>query len=157
MPEEVASVAGKVNPRIRIGRKQPGKQGRNLHGNSVEEGTNPAIIAQRQRFLLHVRPLAKNVGRKKNTLSTVMKEALNHTVIIDGKQSDLTVAEVIVQQRINEAMQPALTPFDVAIKSTELIFDRTEGRPKSINEVSGPDGGPIEKVEVSAVLAKLFS
>jgi hypothetical protein len=155
-----------VNPKIRLGKRNINyKPRKHFMGNSVEEGTHPNVLRTRENFRKYRLSLRKpdgslaapaGSGRKKNVLGNVMREALSHTVTVNGKRSDMTVAEVIVQQRLNEAMRSA-HESDVALAATELVFDRTEGKPKGITEVSGPDGGPIEKVETNVVLAKLFS
>jgi hypothetical protein len=164
MPEESLKELGiqansqslQINPEIKLGKRK----GKYKAPHMKRGQSHPNVLAQRERFRLQFCTGRKTgtpgAGRKKHTLKILMQDALERTVLIDGKQSELTAGEVIVQQRINEAMQDAnFNP--VALESTQLIFDRTEGKAKSIVETSGPDGGPIEVVETSVVLAKLFS
>lgn len=126
------------------------KNGANLRGNNV----HPNILLQRQAFALG--KVKYKGGPRVKYLTTITEEVLNKTVIIDGVESQLTVGEAIVQARALEAMQPN-DASDTALKSTAMLWDRTEGKAKSKVEMSGPDGGPIETVETSVVLAKLFS
>lgn len=145
------------HPKLKLGRKKnDGRRhnGKNFKGNSIEEGTHPAVVANRRELAINPKP--RTAARRKKILTDATLDALDRTVIINGEESHLTVADLIVQQRAIEAMQP--NDFnDTAHKATTMLWDRAEGRPVGRQEVSGPEGGPIETVDTHVVLAKLFS
>ena len=91
-------------------------------------------------------------------MTDTLRDAMSMVVEIDGKESDLTVADALIHRIVNEALEEAMpVTSDPAQKARELIFDRLEGRAVSKVEMSGPEGGPIETVSTSAILTKLFS
>jgi hypothetical protein len=169
LPDDPAEITARATPkpRIRIGRhpqKGPRKSGAHLRGNSLEEGTSPAVIAARARFRMNFvnRTAAENSAKSKKSnetrrqrdlLSKTLEDALQRRVEIDGKPTNLTVAQAIIKHRMEDAMDSG----ELGLETTKFVFDRLEGKPKVVTEISGPEGGPIETVETSVVLAKLFS
>lgn len=80
-----------------------------------------------------------------------------------GELSDVTYngAKVSRKQALAEAIwQKAITDKDMA--AIKYIYDRIDGQPVSILEMSGPGGGPIDiltdeerKAKIAALLAKM--
>jgi hypothetical protein len=141
-------------------RKQqgPNKSGRNLRGNSIEEGTSPEVVAHRLAVKTGVFQMNRTGRPKKNVLTETLREAMDRQIEINGEVSDLTVADALIEKIVNDALGEACAVTnDPTGRARELIFDRLEGRAVSKVEMSGPEGGPIETVETSIVLQKLFS
>ena len=88
-----------------------------------------------------------------NSVREITKDILHRQVTVNGEET--VVAEQIIWQRAMEAMQEN-DVRGLAIAASEFLFDRAEGKPTARQEVSGPDGGPIEVVQEHRVLAKLF-
>jgi hypothetical protein len=136
-------------------KRQDGR--RNNGKNFTSANSSPAVIENRERFRLTYvgRPGGNGGGgKKKNLISEAMDEALQMEVVLEGGRTGKIAAQHIAQQRVLEAMKSATPDDDIALRATQLILERTEGKPVTRTEVSGPDGGPI--IEVSAVLTKLM-
>lgn len=63
----------------------------------------------------------------------------------------------ILRQEVEDRMQEVTAPFWEGLKSGDQkvrmecareLLDRSYGKPKQVSEVSGPEGGPIETVEI---------
>lgn len=140
--------------RALIGRRKqtgPNKSGKHMIGNSVEEGTHPAIVASRARFAIKwAHKMDPESVNRRRVFSEAIKDGLKRRAIIDGKESDMTVAQVIAEKRLTEAMGDAIHKDDVAIISTKLIIDCTE--PKM---PEAPSSGETV-VDVGLVFQKLL-
>ena len=115
---------------VTIGKKRGGPRP-HMRGNSLAEGTHPRVLATRWKKG-EAPPKAKNPltagkpGPKPcHTVIEALKEGLTHEALVNGKPTGKTVAEVIAQQRLEEAMAPA-SENDAAHAATQFVTDRTE-------------------------------
>ena len=77
-----------------------------------------------------------------NALTAKLKEAVS-------KSDKRTNAEAIADVLVTAAL-------DGDVGAIKEIIDRTEGRPKQVNEVTGTDGAPI-LINIQAMIDKVYS
>lgn len=92
----------------------------------------------------NLNPKGTKVKPKEQRVSTWILRELERLQKIDdstmeGYEASISKAQKIAQQMVDRALKDD----DDSLAYIKEVLDRTEGKPKQFNEVSGPDGDPI--------------